>query len=111
MSRLVLSLAAVVLMAPPAWAQGGGGPVTPQQLDAAIKKGTDYLRGLYKDGAKETGGFGLGPAALGGLALLEAEVPPTDPAVQKIAAAVRDRAIGEARTYSIALFVLFLDRL
>ncbi|HXG08530.1 MAG TPA: HEAT repeat domain-containing protein [Gemmataceae bacterium] len=53
----------------------------------------------------------IGATALAGLTLLECDVPAKDPAVQKAAAAVRRAALRESRTYSLALSIMFLDRL
>jgi hypothetical protein len=56
----------------------------------------------------------VGATALAGLALLECGVPSNDPAIQKAAAAVRTTCIDlddTYTTYSLALSVLFLDRL
>src|SRR5262249_30365185 len=43
--------------------------------------------------------------------LLECDVPPSDPAVQKALAAVRTEAPKLTFTYSLCLCILFLDRL
>jgi len=53
----------------------------------------------------------IGATALAGVTLLECDVPPTDPAVQKAADAVRKASVHLTHTYSIALSLLFLDRL
>lgn len=81
-------------------------------IDAAIKKGAAYLDEQYRD-LKPGGGNGnegIGPAALSGLALLESGKPATDATVKAIAAAVRDAAYTETRTYQLSLCLLFLDR-
>jgi hypothetical protein len=106
----------VLLFAPVLAVLGGipsraPGQVTPEQIENGIKKATAYLKGVYKTPPRDDGNYGLGPAALAGLAMLEADVPTNDPSVQNIARAVRERAITEIRTYQISLFVLFLDRL
>jgi hypothetical protein len=51
----------------------------------------------------------IGATALCGLALLESEVKPTDPAVQKAAKAVREASIRCTDTYSLSLMIMFLD--
>lgn len=57
--------------------------------------------------------YSVGYAAIGGLTLLECQVPPDDPALQRAAAHVRSTPIiGPAhRNYEMASAVLFLDRL
>ena len=52
-----------------------------------------------------------GPMALAGIALMEAGVNPTDPAIQKIAVIVRRQAVIQSRTYQLALDIVFLDKL
>ena len=82
-------------------------------IDAAVKKGSDYLEGHYRDlkPAGEGGGEGIGPAAISGLALLESGKGADNVAVKAIAAAVREASYTETRTYQLALGLLFLDRL
>lgn len=82
-------------------------------IDAAVKKGSDYLEDHYRDlkPAGEGGGEGIGPAALSGLALLESGKGADNVAVKNIAAAVREASYSETRTYQLALSLLFLDRL
>jgi hypothetical protein len=55
--------------------------------------------------------FEEGVVALMGLALLESDVPADDPAVQKTAAYLRQRAPALSQTYSLAVAVFFFDRL
>lgn len=86
---------------------GGRAAVDKEKNNAAIKKGVEFL----KKNAFVDNGYGVGAAALAGLALLEAEVPPNDPAIAAIAKAVRETGLGEIKTYNLALDVLFLDRL
>src|SRR4051812_43651202 len=107
MSSLVRALAVLLLAAPAAAA------ATPEQIDAAIAKGAGALKGRFKNG---TGGgdsttYRTGPAALAGIALLEAKTPAADPTVQAIAAAVRDQAYRENSTYQLTLSLIFFDRL
>lgn len=86
-----------------------------ERIDAAIAKGTAVLKARFKDGAgpipENAGGHGIGPAALAGIALLEANTPAADPAVQAIAKSVREQSYRESQTYQISLCLLFLDRL
>lgn len=103
--------AAVLLVAAPA-----ASAATPEQIDAAIARGVAALKARFKDGGGggaggNVGGHGIGPAALAGIALLEAKVPANDPTVQAIAAAVRDQSFRENKTYQLALCLIFLDRL
>src|SRR5205085_1466861 len=49
--------------------------------------------------------------ALAALTLLECEVPADDPSIQKAAQAVREASVSLTHTYSLALSILFLDRL
>src|SRR4051812_45698937 len=89
-----------------------GFAATPQEIEAAVKKGAAFLDQRYRDGApagrRGDDGHGIGPAALAGLALLETGADPTGPAVRAITAAVRDAAYTEVRTYQIALCLLYL---
>jgi tetratricopeptide (TPR) repeat protein len=89
----------------------GNGKTQPEPRDAAIARGVAYLKSQQQpDGTwkrKEV----VGATALCGLALLEAGVKPDDPAVQKAAESVRSAGITCTHTYSLALGILFLDRL
>ncbi len=85
---------------------------TPQEINAAIQKGTDFLKQRYKDGLPpDDKEHGIGPAALAGMALLETGTPANDPVVKLITAAVRDASYTETRTYQLTLCLLFLDKL
>lgn len=53
----------------------------------------------------------IGATALAGLALLECDVPKTDRSIVAAAKAVREAALTETKTYSVALSLLFLDKL
>lgn len=93
---------------------GEGRGIEPKAVDAAIKRGADYLKASFTGpggagiifGANDNG---IGPTALSGIALLEAKVPASDPAIKKITAAVRDAAYKERHTYRIALSLIYLD--
>lgn len=91
-----------------------------QQINDAIEKGVAYLRAAQyptgtwtknPDNTPQT--YSVGYAALGGLTLLECQVPAGDPVVQKAAAFVRSTPITDRlhRNYQMACAVLFLDRL
>src|SRR4051794_34561003 len=82
----------------------------PKQVEAAVKRGADFLAQRFRNDAPNTA-EGIGPTALAGLALHESGKPVDDPAVRAVTAAVRDAAFSETRTYQIALCLLYLDRL
>jgi hypothetical protein len=84
----------------------------------AIQRGVAYLRQLQHQGTwsyvkeridkqSET----IGMTALAALTLLECGVKASDPAVRKAAAAVRPVTVELTHTYSLALAIMFLDRL
>jgi hypothetical protein len=52
-----------------------------------------------------------GPTALAAVTLLECDISPDDPIIQRAAAVIRNRAAREGSTYDIALALMFLDRL
>jgi len=80
-------------------------------IDAAVKKGADYLEEQFRDvKGVRNGDEGIGPAALAGLALLESGKAKDNATVKAILAAVRDAAYSENRTYQLSLHLLFLDR-
>src|SRR5262245_54652435 len=95
-------------------ATSGGTAATPKEIDAAVQKGTAYLKAQYKGltpGQLAERGHGIGEAALAGLALLESGTPIDDPAVKAITAGVRDASFTQTQTYHVALSLLYLDRL
>jgi uncharacterized protein (TIGR03067 family) len=109
-ARIHLRWAAIgflAFLAPTACAADGAA------VDRAIARGVDYLKqsqtkeGLWPRQAKGT----MGATALAGLALLECGVSADDPTIRKAAAALREGAIPLTDTYSIALCILFSDRL
>ncbi|HLJ95750.1 MAG TPA: TIGR03067 domain-containing protein [Gemmataceae bacterium] len=79
----------------------------------AVERGVDYLKqnqtadGLWVRSSSGT----IGASALAGLALLECGVAAEDPAIRKLAPALRDGSILLSDTYSISLCILFFDRL
>ena len=82
--------------------------------DAAIKqalqRGVQYLRSAQVNGVWPY--QYIGATALAGLTLLECDVPANDPAVQAAAKAVREASAANlTHTYSLALAIVFLDRL
>ena len=84
---------------------------TQRQVDEAVEKGVNFLKSQYKAGGGKDAAYGIGPTALAGLALLEAKVPASDPAIQAIAKAVREASYTETKTYQLSLCLLFLDKL
>ena len=80
------------------------------KIDEAIRRGAEYLRKASLTAGSDDGGHGLGTAALAGLALLEADVPPSDPSIAHITRIVRDAAYSESKTYQVSLAILYLDR-
>lgn len=105
-------------------------PVAPQsedQIQQAINHGVEFLRSIQErdgtfvyeasDRAAEGGGQEkrmhrtIGATALAGLTMLECDVSHDDPAVQKAATMVRRNVVGLNFTYTIALSLMFLDKL
>ncbi len=84
--------------------------VEQEAIDKAIDRGVENLRKIQRaDGTWPHNE--IGATALAGLTLLECGVPPSDPALKKAAEAVRKAGVDLTHTYSLALSVLFLDRL
>jgi hypothetical protein len=101
-----LVVAAGVVLAMPALA------ADPQQIQQAIARGVRAIKEVpasesqdprYRDG--------VGLYSLIGLTLLECGVPADDPAVRRHAELVQERSPQVTNTYSLALAILFLDRL
>jgi len=82
-----------------------------RQIKQAIQRGLSYLRGLQKQDNGEWPYQESGMTALAGLTLLECGVPADDPAIQKAANFIREKSVEEDKTYSLALSIMFLDRL
>ena len=76
----------------------------------SIARGLKALRTLQTQpaGVKQ---HPIGAVALQGLTLLECDVPSSDPAIQKAARELRQASIELTHTYSLALAILFFDRL
>jgi hypothetical protein len=90
---------------------------TPKEIDAAIKKGADYLKAKYSrvngglpPGVVGVADHGIGPTCLAGLAILEAGTPGNDPVVKTITEQVRSAAYSQTKTYQVALCLIYLDR-
>jgi len=101
---LTMAVAAGLLAAAPARAADKAA------IDAAVEKGVQHLKGLQRENGMWPHEQ-IGLTALAGLTLLECGVPADDDAIQKAAAIVRYAAVDNDQTYSIALTILFLDRL
>jgi hypothetical protein len=116
----VLSAALSGIMPPAAAAQ-----VTEVHVNRSIAAGVVFLKRtqhplgywtMNQGGGVPAQGGGLsepdyGTTALAGLALLECEVGKDDPAIQRTANFLRGTAANLSHTYSICLYILFLDRL
>jgi hypothetical protein len=100
----ILALAVLLLVPWPARA------VDKEKITAAVERGVAYLK-------RQQLGNGtwpyeeIGATALAALTLIECGVPIDDPAVEKAAAAVRQASVSMTHTYSLALAILFLDRI
>lgn len=92
---------------------GNSAALTEQQrkINEAIDKGVKYLKRTQHANGTWHHGHPVGYAAIGGLTLLECDVSPKDPAVQRAASYVRANAGNLNHTYQISLAILFLDRL
>src|SRR5262249_32009610 len=81
-----------------------------EAIQQAVDRGVAYLRGMQgPDGTWP--GDQIGATALCGLALLESGVKADDPALEKAARAVREQSVALNKAYSLALAIMFLDRL
>jgi hypothetical protein len=102
--RLSLAALALLVLALPLRAGEQDG------VQRAIDRGVAYLKSLQQaDGTWPHAE--IGPTSLAGLTLLECGVPANDPAVVKAARVARQAAVNLTGTYSLALTILFLDRL
>ncbi len=84
-----------------------------KRINAAIERGTAFLKTCQQPHGSwaVNNAHVVGYAALPGLTLLECQVPPDDPVVQKAAAFVRMYSPNLNQTYELSLALLFLDRL
>jgi hypothetical protein len=80
------------------------------RIKQAIERGVTYVKALQRDDGswpyQESG-----MTSLAALTLIECGIPTTDTSIQRAAAFVRNDIIDKDRTYSVALAVMFLDRL
>lgn len=96
--------------APPA--QSWLPPDKQNEVNRAIDRGVEHLKDMQTpQGTWEFGAWPIGQAALPGLTLLECGVPPDDGHVRAAADFVREHAPKTAKTYELALAILFLDKL
>ena len=80
-----------------------------EAVNKAVERGVAHLRKLQKaDGSWPH--EQIGATALAGLTLIECGAPDDDPAVRKALDAVRKACPGLTHTYSLALAILFFDR-
>jgi hypothetical protein len=80
-------------------------------IDRAVDRGVAALKQLQTPNGRWEHGNEIGATALAGLTLLECGVRPEDKSIQLAADAVRQASITLRHTYSLALSILFLDRL
>ncbi|HZT80033.1 MAG TPA: hypothetical protein VFA26_07425, partial [Gemmataceae bacterium] len=100
----LLALGLVALVAAPARA------VDKNAVQRAIDRGVAYLKANQGQDGKWNRRE-IGATALAGLTLLECGVPAKDPSVQAAANAVRNESVQLTETYSLALAIMFFDRL
>jgi hypothetical protein len=104
MGRLLLVVGVLALLAVPLRA------VDREAINTSVERGVSALRRMQQsDGTWPHGE--IGATALAGLTLLECGAANDDKAVVAAAAKVREAALKLTHTYSLALAVLFLDRL
>lgn len=81
-----------------------------QDVEAAINRGISFLKTVQKpDGTWSDSD--IGPTALAGMALLESGITQDDQTLAKAITALRKNARTTTHTYSIALCLIFFDRL
>ena len=99
-------------------------PKHDEAVRRAIKGGQYFLKAVVQQWARGPGGgvpapgmdlfpgmgHGGGSAALVGLALIESGLPADDPVVAYLAKGVREASVSATATYTLSLFVMFLDR-
>jgi hypothetical protein len=88
-------------------------PEKQKEVDTAVRRAAEFLQQQQQANGSWTGSAPVGITSLGSLALLEAGLKPTEPALQKAAAYIRKTAssITSNATYQLSLAILFLDRL
>lgn len=84
---------------------------TPEEIEAARKKGVQYLLDSQKpDGHWEYANHEIGITSLCAIALIENGVPVDDPKIELAQRYVLDNYLEEKGTYDIALAILLLSR-
>ncbi len=101
---LALALAVLAATGPPARA------ADQDAIDKAVERGVAFLRGGSAPGANDVT-QPAGATALMGVTLLYCGFAPDDKAVQAAAAVFRQAGLSKNQTFSMALGILFLDRL
>lgn len=109
----ITSLILTALLAASSPARAGEGPSQPE-IDAAIARGLAFLRDQQSPAGEWSYPFNqshtLGITALAGLALLENNVDPSDPAIAKANETIKFLAKRSDQTYDLSLAILFLAR-
>jgi hypothetical protein len=82
-----------------------------RRVNAAIDQGVQFLRKALGNDARFKKVRRLGVRALAGLTLLSCGVPGNDPAVRRVAEAVRGQTGRLTLTYDLSVCVWFLDKL
>jgi hypothetical protein len=83
-------------------------------VQKAVERGISYLKNHPSaDGtwSFRDQGHAVGVSSLVGLALLECDVPATDPVIEAAAQVVREKLASTDDTYDLSLAIMFLDRL
>jgi hypothetical protein len=87
----------------------------PEAVKRAIDAGVAYLKQTQNAdgswGATTDNMYKGGATALVALTLLECDVPPDDAQIRKAAECLRNLSVTQTNTYSIALAILFLDKM
>jgi hypothetical protein len=104
-SLLAIPLAAVLLLASAAPAAEDA------NVRKAIDRGVAALKKLQEGGPRGGGAYGAGIPALAGLTLLECGIKADDPIINKLAGPLRKECVELTHTYSLALAIMFFDKL
>lgn len=83
------------------------------KVNSSVTRAIAYLKTTYGTVAPEKSGglYEEGPAALAGIAMIEAGVTLDDPAIKAIAKVVRAASLTSQHTYQMSLDIIFLDKL
>ncbi len=98
-----IGILAVVLAAPPL--RGA----EKEAIDRAVERGIKSLLALQKTDGSWPDSPGM--TSLAGVTLLECDIPPGDPAIQRAAEFVRKDVLTTNQVYTICTAIFFLDRL